>query len=334
MREKLAMKKQLMQEAEGLVGVQFNAFTIVNSTVSIDATTMLNVSLKGREYSVKTVAKGKAVQLGVQSRVMNERAILARVTTVHPFVPLMLANLKDKNYLYAVFKVQIACTLSDVLDQSGSLNETDAKFYLACVFSALQHLHDNEIIYRNVSPDTLLVGTDGYLQLMDFGVAVSSDGDPPRDYCGAAHYLSPEQVSGQGHGQGVDYWSAGILMHEMLVGSNPWLTGDDSKDSEVSIYNRISQHKMGGIENTGLTPNCERFMNELLSPVPESRMGIRGVGAEEIRSNSWMFDMDFSQLANKAMAAPHASIAASVKGSNAQLSDTYSGDEKWCAEWQ
>lgn len=235
--------------------------------------------------------------------------------------------------LIASLQVSIVRSLGDFLQENGPFSETTGQFYVANVANGLFHLHSMDIVYRNVYPDSLLLSADGYVQLMDMSYAVRIEtGNPPSDYCGAAHYLAPEQVAGQGHGKPVDYWALGILMYEMLLDRNPWLTGDDVKDTELGVYGRISDFH-GPLEGTGLTPSAEAFVNDLLTPDPEQRLGVCGVGPEEIRAHSWMAKTDWYGLANKTIDAPHASLIASMKLSPAALDDKYSGEDQWCSNF-
>merc|ERR1719198_763239 len=104
---------------------------------------------------------------------------------------------------------------------------------------------------------------------MDMRNAVKPD-PAPTDFCGYAHYLSPEQVSGQGHGFAVDWWALGTLTYEMISGvANPWLTGDPAKDSEVGIYQRISMHQPGALkfpEGTSPSQTLRELLNDLMHP--------------------------------------------------------------------
>jgi len=133
---------------------------------------------------------------------------------------------------------------------------------------ALEHLHSEGLIYRNLVPENISIDMYGYVQLMDLHFAFKLDDAPAqcrpapepaplpftltltltltptltptltcsgRDYSGRADYLSPEQVSGQGHSQPVDFWALGVLVYEMLTGSGPWITDDDNKNSDVTI---------------------------------------------------------------------------------------------------
>jgi len=93
-----------------------------------------------------------------------------------------------------------------------------------------EYLHSKNIVYRDLKPENLLIGADGYLKLTDFGFAKFVEG---RTYtlCGTPEYLAPEILLNKGewklnlknffsgHGKPVDWWCLGILIYEMLAGT-------------------------------------------------------------------------------------------------------------------
>ena len=92
-----------------------------------------------------------------------------------------------------------------------------SRFYTASVTSMFDYMHGLDIIYRDLKPENLLVASDGYLKLTDFGFAKVVKG---RTYtlCGTPEYIAPEILLNKGHGKPVDWWAMGILIYEMNHG--------------------------------------------------------------------------------------------------------------------
>src|SRR5690349_6900407 len=89
-------------------------------------------------------------------------------------------------------------------------------------------MHSKSIVYRDLKPENLLLDEKGYLKVTDFGFAKIVTG---RTYtlCGTPDYLAPEIVAGKGHGKGVDWWTLGILIYEMLSSYPPFYDEDPMK---------------------------------------------------------------------------------------------------------
>jgi len=182
------------------------------------------------------------------------------------------------------------------------------------------------------------------VQLLDMRYATKAD-PTPSDFCGYAHYLAPEQVTGQGHGLAVDFWALGTLTYELITGgANPWLTGDPAKDSEVGIYQRISMHQSGNLKfPDGVEPSqpLRELLNDLMHPTAQRRIGARGTGPKEVRTAKWFNGFLWDKLEAGKLDAPHRkqsadAIASALKSpvkKSALLPDTYKGDSNWWAEW-
>lgn len=85
---------------------------------------------------------------------------------------------------------------------------------------AIEYLHANNIIYRDLKPENVLIDKDGYIRLTDFGLSkrnVIGEKDA-FSVCGTPEYLAPEVLLKQGHGKPVDWWTLGCIIYEMVTG--------------------------------------------------------------------------------------------------------------------
>lgn len=106
-------------------------------------------------------------------------------------------------------------------------NEQQAKFYAACIAMALGHLHNKNYIYRDLKLENLLLDSDGYAKLTDFGLAKFIEKEEKAlTFCGTPEYLCPEVILGQGHNRPADWWALGILIYEMLHGIPPFYSSN------------------------------------------------------------------------------------------------------------
>lgn len=103
--------------------------------------------------------------------------------------------------------------------------EKQIAFVIACISSALNHIHSKGVLHRDVKPENILFDTSGFPKLTDFGVScICEDSSLSCNFSsGTLSYLAPEVLtSSHTHGKGSDYWSLGIVFYEMLYLSKPW----------------------------------------------------------------------------------------------------------------
>ncbi len=78
---------------------------------------------------------------------------------------------------------------------------------------ALEYLHGRGVLYRDLKPENVLVGLDGYIKIADFGVSKKlARGAVTHSIVGTPEYIPPEVIGEQGHNEMADWWSFGVLM--------------------------------------------------------------------------------------------------------------------------
>lgn len=107
----------------------------------------------------------------------------------------------------------------------GSIVSIDTvAFYVSQVATALQYIHDQGVIHRDVKPDNMLLGLNNEILLCDFGIAVTAESIPNQtvqDVVGTPAYMAPEQFQGIVSKKS-DQYSLGVVVYEWLSGTLPF----------------------------------------------------------------------------------------------------------------
>jgi len=245
-------------------------------------------------YALKAIRKNQVVELGQQSHILNEKKVMTMMD--NPFLVNLKKTYKDEFRVYFLLEVCLGGELFTILRKMRSFDEPTARFYSSCVVEAFDYMHSRDIIYRDLKPENLVLTDTGYLKVTDFGFAKVV---PNKTFtlCGTPDYLAPEIVTGQGHGKGVDWWTLGILIYEMLASFPPFFD-----DEPMMTYRKIIQGKFKFPRY--LSAQAKDLISKLLKPKATKRYGVIKGGANVIRQHSWYKDFSWAALKELSLKPP------------------------------
>uniref|UniRef100_A0A8C5CQY4 protein kinase C n=1 Tax=Gadus morhua TaxID=8049 RepID=A0A8C5CQY4_GADMO len=192
----------------------------------------------GEMFAIKALKKGDIVARDEVDSLMCEKRIFETVNSVrHPFLVNLFACFQTQEHVCFVMEYAAGGDLMMHI-HADVFSEPRAIFYAACVVLGLQFLHDHKIVYRDLKLDNLLLDTEGYVKIADFGLCKEGMGfrDRTSTFCGTPEFLAPEVLTETSYTRAVDWWGLGVLIFEMLVGESPF-PGDDEEEVFDSIVN-------------------------------------------------------------------------------------------------
>jgi hypothetical protein len=217
--------------------------------------------------SGQDVAVKRLLDVRHAARFEIEARLLASLS--HPRVVKVIDHSSDEQGLYIVMELVPGTDLGALLKQSGDPGLTlgDAIEYVRHGCEALQYVHGQQIVHRDVKPQNMILGDDGVV-LVDFGVAraLGSEEDQGTIAVGTPRYMAPEVFAGGTVSAASDIFSLSATLWTLLIGSPP-------RYGDVLKLDRIAPD---------LPPELKAALAGGLEMLPEQRIASAAAFAEAV----------------------------------------------------
>ncbi|CAH8321798.1 unnamed protein product [Eruca vesicaria subsp. sativa] len=262
----------------------------------------------GDIFAIKVLKKTDMIRKDAVKSIIAERNILIKIQ--NPLVVRFYYSFTSRENLYLVMEYVKGGDFYSLLKNLNCIHETNARKYIAEVVLALEYLHSEGVVHRDLKPDNILVADDGHVKLIDFGLSkvglIDSTGDlsgpklptsehkikrqDKRSARGTPDYLAPEILRGTGHGATADWWSVGIILFEFIVGIPPF-----NADNPEKIFDNILKRDIPWPSDPEeMTIEARDLINRLLAEDPHQRLGARG--AAEVKQHIFFKGINWDTL--------------------------------------
>ena len=186
----------------------------------------------GRHLALKFLPEATAADPAAWERFQREARTLSGLN--HPHILTVYDVGREAGRDFIATELIEGSTLRERLAQ-GPLQFSEAEAVARQILEAMKTAHAAGIVHRDLKPENIMIRTDGYVKVLDFGVAKLLASDPggqlttvsgnltvSGELVGTALYMAPEQVVGQAADARSDLFAVGIVLYEMLTGKHPW----------------------------------------------------------------------------------------------------------------
>jgi cGMP-dependent protein kinase len=223
-------------------------------------------------------------QYNLHENLFLEKNVLMQLD--HVFIVSLVKTFKDEKRFYFLMEFVKGMDLFDALRKIGLLSDDDSRFYVAALMLMMEHLHERNIIYRDLKPENVMVDEEGYPKLIDFGTA-KIVANRTYTVIGTPHYMAPEVILGKGYNTTVDFYGIGVLLYEFISGKVPF---GESEEDPYDIYQKVLEHRLVYPDFLDSKFPAKALIEQLLNSNPAMRTG---GGIEQLKAHRWFNGFDW-----------------------------------------
>ena len=179
-------------------------------------------SLLGRRLAIKELVDGIVENAEARERFLREARVLARLS--HPNIVQVFDLIAEGDRNYLCMELVEGPSLEAELERRGSLPVLEAATIGRKIAEGLAYAHSRGVVHRDLKPANVLLGEEGAVKVVDFGVARLADTRMTRTgmMIGTPVYMSPEQIRGEVADERSDLYALGVVLFELAAGKPPF----------------------------------------------------------------------------------------------------------------
>ncbi|XP_054758907.2 RAC-alpha serine/threonine-protein kinase-like [Lytechinus pictus] len=251
----------------------------------------------GELFAIKVLKKEVIVQKDEVAHTLTENRVLQK--TSHPFLTSLKYSFQTPDRLCFVMEYVNGGELFFHLSRERVFSENRTRFYGAEIVSALSYLHEQNVIYRDLKLENLLLDQEGHIKITDFGLCKEgiSYGEVTKTFCGTPEYLAPEILEDNDYGRAVDWWGTGVVMYEMMCGRLPFYNRDHEVLFELILTEKIKFPSR-------ISEVSKSLLDGLLEKNPKNRLGCGPKDAKEIMEHKFFDSINWEDLYERKIRPP------------------------------
>jgi serine/threonine protein kinase len=256
---------------------------------------LVNKKTFAMKVVAKNVSSSESKRLAHQAQLKNELKFMTQIPP-SPFLQQCHYAFESPSAVFFVLDLISGGDLFYHLVKRVSaglmFSEQEARVMLSELYLAVEHLHQQGVVHRDIKIENIMLDHRGHIKLVDYGLAVEIEEEvQPMSAMGSLIYMAPELVRDRTGGRHTDWWAFGVLAHELLTGNTPWSSLTDSKVIKKEIQSSVI------VPLVGVSQAASKFVLSLMCRDVSQRLGTKA--DSDVKKSSFFKSIDWEKTSRK-----------------------------------